>query len=205
MADDAQLVEGALNGDRDAFGLLVRKYQAPTYALTFQRVGRRAVAEEITQDVFVAAYHKLDQLEDGARFGSWLRTIALRHCAMWHRSETGKPRPGRLPADLGPPQLAPLEGEEPLGVDGFIQELPEGMRAAALLCFEDELSPSAAAAVLGIKPGALRKRLHDARARLQRQIVEWAEKELRTHLLPKGFAERCVCRCEKAEGKRERR
>ncbi len=203
MTNDAQLIEGTLNGDHDAFGLLVGKYQAPTYALAFQHVGSSAVAEEITQDVFVTAYRKLDQLKDSSRFGAWLRSITLRQCAMWHRSEKRKPKTDRLPADLSALEPATARGEESLGIDGLIQELPEGLRAAAVLCFEEELSPSAAAAVLGVKPGTLRKRLHDARARLQRQIVEWADKELRTHLLPRDFAERCVCRCEQALARKE--
>jgi hypothetical protein len=86
----------------------------------------------------------------------------------------------------------------------MIQELPEGLRAAAVLCFEDELSPSTASAVLGLKPGTLRKRLHDARAKLQHQIVEKAEKEFRIHLLPKDFAKRYVCRCKKAQEEKAR-
>lgn len=53
--------------------------------------------------------------------------------------------------------------------------------------------------MLGLKAGTLRKRLHDARARLQRQITEKAERELLLHLLPKDFAERCVCRCREAD------
>jgi hypothetical protein len=94
--------------------------------------------------------------------------------------------------------------EAPLGIDALIAELPEGLRAAAVLCMEDELSPSAAAAVLGLKPGTLRKRLHDARARLQRRVLEKAKRDLLLHLLPKDFAERCVCRCEESEEAKSR-
>ena len=207
MTDDAELVKETLDGGRDAFGLLVRRYHAATYALALQRVGRAAAAEEIAQDVFVLALQRLDQLKDAERFGGWLRAITLRQCGMWLRSKKRKVRTYSLPqeemaADQSSAEHAGERREAPFDIDALIGELPERLKSAAVLCLEDELSPSAAAAVLGIKPGTLRKRLHDARAALQRRIVNKAEKELRLHLLPKGFAEKCVCRCEKAQDAR---
>jgi len=210
MIDDVTLIAQTLLGDRDAFGILVRRYETAVYALALPRVGSAAVAQEIAQDVFVAAYRKLDQLKDRTRLGGWLRSITRRQCDMWRRSEKRKPntRPLRaeeMAADARAVNAAGQPGEALFGIESMIRQLPEGLRAAAVLCLEDELSPSVAAAVLGLKPGTLRKRLHDARARLQRQIVEKARKELRMHLLPKGFAARCVCRCEKTQLARARK
>ena len=204
MRDEAELIRDTLNEDREAFGILVRTYETATYALALQRVGSAAAAQDIAQEVFVTAYRKLDQLRDRGRFGGWLRSITLRQCGMWERSEKRRPDTVPLPveeaaAGSSPANAARRSDEAAFGIETMIRELPRSLRAAAVLCLEDELSPSAAAAVLGLKPGTLRKRLHDARARLQRIIVEKAEKELRTHLLPRDFAKRCVCRCEKAQ------
>ncbi|MBI2219124.1 MAG: sigma-70 family RNA polymerase sigma factor [Candidatus Rokubacteria bacterium] len=210
MSEDEKYIDRSLKGDAEAFERLVRKYQGATYALARQRVGSATVAQEVAQDAFVAAYEKLSELKDPRRFGGWLRSITVRRCRMWLRAQRGKPAVLPLPAEGADERLHALPAGAPprddtLGIEAMIGKLPAGLRAAALLCFEDELAPAAAAAVLGLKPATLRKRLHDARARLQRQIVARAEKEMQAHLLPKDFARRCVCRCGQASKARERR
>jgi len=210
LKDDARLIADVCIGDHEAFAQLVDRYQLATYALVMQRIGSAVVAEEITQDVFVAAYEKIHQLKEPTRFGAWLRVIALRECGMWQRrrkrnhkvrslSETGSVPELRVPC------IRSERHEDALGIDALIVELPERLRAAAVLCFQDGLSPSVAASVLGLKAGTLRKRLHDARAKLQRQIVEAAQKNRQMHLLPLDFAERCVCRCEKSRKAKSRK
>jgi RNA polymerase sigma-70 factor (ECF subfamily) len=208
--DDKRSIEATLSGDRGAFEGLVRKYQSVTYALAIERVRDAVAAEEIAHDVFVCAYQKLRQLRETGHFGAWVRSITLRQCGMWLRSKKRKVRVHSLPegetgAALSWAKGAGQDGEALFDISGMIGELPEGLRAAAVLCLEEELSPSAAATVLGIRPGTLRKRLHDARAKLQLQIVEKAERELRLHLLPKDFAERCVCQCAKAQKAKARK
>ncbi|MBI5244517.1 MAG: sigma-70 family RNA polymerase sigma factor [Elusimicrobia bacterium] len=204
MILDAGLVGKTLEGDHGAFGLLVRKYQGPTHALIRHFTRDAAVTDEIAQDVFVAAYQKLAQLKDANRFGGWLRAIALNHCRMWRRSQKSGPRivpllgEESVGLEAARREAAAREPERPLGIESMIRRLPAKLQTAALLCLDEELSPSAAAAVLGLKPGTLRKRLHAARAKLQRRIVETAEQEFRMHLLPGDFAERCICRCEKS-------
>jgi len=205
MADDKTLVTKALDGNAEALTKLIRKYQGPVYALVLRHVGQAHVAEEIAQDVFLTVYRKLGQLKSGDRFGAWLRTVTIRQCRMWLRGAARKAAHDSLTQDALKEDL-PGAGSEAEGgegmfrIDRMIAELPAGSREAAVLCLEEGLAPSAAAEVLCLKPGTLRKRLHDARARLQRLIVAKAERELQLHMLPKDFAERCVCRCEMAVG-----
>jgi len=201
---DSSLIESALAGSATGLEMLVRKYQAPVFALALERLADRGAAEEVAQDVLVSVSQKLHQLKDTARFGAWLRSITLRQCGMWIRSRRrdpvsvplrdGTPDP-RGGGGGGPHDEA---GDDELGIAAVIARLPKGRRAAAALCLEDGLAPADAAAVLGVKPATLRKRLHDARATLQRRIVEKAEAKLELSLLPKDFARRCVCRCVKA-------
>jgi RNA polymerase sigma factor (sigma-70 family) len=209
MTDDKTLVRKALDGNAEALTKLIRKYQGPVYALALRHVGQAHVAEEIAQDVFLTAHRKLGQLKSGDRFGAWLRTITIRQCQMWLRGAARKAAHDSLAQDAREEGL-PGAGIEVEGCEGMfridrmIAELPKGIREAAVLCLEEGVAPSAAAEVLGLKPGTLRKRLHDARARLQRLIVAKAERELQLHTLPKDFAERCVCHCEMAIGDRRK-
>ena len=202
MSDEARLVVQSLSGSTDAFSVLVKRYQMPIYALALQRTGCRTVAKDIVQEVFLVAYQKLDQLKDRGRFGAWLRQITLRQCQMWLRAETRRRNSQRHAAEMVDASSAGGQQNEDkesfFGIESLIRHLPECLKAVAVLCLVEDLSPSAAASVLGLKPGTLRKRLHDARARLQRRIVEQAEKHLQLHLLPKDFAQRCVCRCKRS-------
>src|SRR3990170_3512024 len=85
--NDVELVKKARAGDQRALAVLVRKYQGAVYALVLNQVRNAAAAEDISQDVFVTAYLKLNQLKNLNRFGAWLRSITVRTCAMWLRSE----------------------------------------------------------------------------------------------------------------------
>lgn len=68
----------AQQGDREAFGRLVERYQESVYAIAFRRLRNHAEAQELCQDVFIQAMRKLDQLHDPYCFGAWVRSIAAR-------------------------------------------------------------------------------------------------------------------------------
>ena len=78
--DDEKLVAQTLAGDRDAFGVLVHKYQEMIYAYAFQKVRNEEDAQDVTQEVFWRAYHGLYQLRHPHRFRSWLYTIMSNEC-----------------------------------------------------------------------------------------------------------------------------
>ena len=112
-----------------------------------------------------------------------------------------EPAPPEVPEDLvedAPPGEEIEEPELREEVADILASLPQQKREVAILCYLDGVSRKDAARFLGISETALRKRLHDAKRLLQREIVEAAEKSLEEHLLPKGFASRCVCGCKHA-------
>ena len=63
---------------RQAFGLLVERYQRAVYSTVYRRLRNHAETQELCQDVFIQAMRKIDQLQDARCFGSWLRSIAGR-------------------------------------------------------------------------------------------------------------------------------
>jgi hypothetical protein len=87
-------------------------------------------------------------------------------------------------------------GEE---VRRIVTSLSDTLRFPVLLCHIDALSTRNAARFLGITEGALRKRLHDAKKKLQERIVRMAEKSFQEYRLPTNFAERCICGCRRAQ------
>ncbi|EHJ47052.1 RNA polymerase, sigma-24 subunit, ECF subfamily [Solidesulfovibrio carbinoliphilus subsp. oakridgensis] len=75
--DEAQLIEDILDGEAEAYAVLVRRYQGPIHALMARMCGDGEDARDLTQETFVVAYEKLDRFKCGARFFPWLYTIGL--------------------------------------------------------------------------------------------------------------------------------
>ena len=72
------IVLDAQAGCREAFGELVRQFETTVYAIALRRLRNQAEASELTQDVFVQAMRKLDQLREPERFPGWLKRITIR-------------------------------------------------------------------------------------------------------------------------------
>jgi RNA polymerase sigma-70 factor (ECF subfamily) len=73
---DERLVEISLDGDEDAYGILVRRYQRRLTAFLSQLVGDLELARELSQEAFVRAWSALDRFDPRYRFSTWLFRIA---------------------------------------------------------------------------------------------------------------------------------
>lgn len=78
MIELIELVERAQKGDRQAFGELVKRFQFTVQAIARSRLHDDHEAEELSQDVFLHAMKKLNQLQSPERFAGWLRQITVR-------------------------------------------------------------------------------------------------------------------------------
>src|SRR5215213_4123479 len=107
--DDAELIERVRAGDREAFGPLVARHQGRIYQLCYRVAGNSPDAEDLAHETFVEAYLKLEQLREPAKFGAWLRALALNLCRMWYRRRQREA--GALleePAQAEPPENSSL-------------------------------------------------------------------------------------------------
>ncbi|MBI4852860.1 MAG: sigma-70 family RNA polymerase sigma factor [Acidobacteria bacterium] len=77
---DNELIERTLNGEPQAFNLLVRRWERQIYALAFRMLGREEEAYDICQETFMSAYRNLSKFRGEAKFSSWLYRIALNCC-----------------------------------------------------------------------------------------------------------------------------
>src|SRR5579862_3655320 len=83
---DAELVNSARSGNRQAFGGLVDRYQRQIYGLACILLGDRSEAEDITQEAFLRAWLNFDLLIDPAKFGPWIRRIVFGVSIDWLRA-----------------------------------------------------------------------------------------------------------------------
>jgi RNA polymerase sigma factor (sigma-70 family) len=162
---DAVLVRRARGGDRDAFAALIARHHATLLACCRRMVGD--LAADAAQDAVLTAMLSLDRLRDAAKFGPWLVGIGLNACRALLRT-----RPASLPADDLAPDPAELVAVREVArlVRAAIADLPPGQREAVTLYYLAGLSQAEAAAHLGIPPGAVKTRLHKARATLRTRL-----------------------------------
>ena len=78
--DSTLLVERSKNGDTEAYGRLVERYQNYVFAICLAYLRQPDAARDASQDVFLTAFQNIRKLQDANRFQSWLRRMAINHC-----------------------------------------------------------------------------------------------------------------------------
>ena len=177
--NDAQLVQRTLAGDQAAFSTLVRKYQKPVHMLVWRKIGDFHIAEEITQDIFLKVYKKLQTLKNPNRFAGWLYVIAARRCFAWCKK---KRIPMKSLDAMSTEELEELacaqyqveqqkecvsEGKREV-VKRLLQKLPESERTVVTLHYLGDMTCEDISKFLGVSPNTVKSRLHRARKRLKK-------------------------------------
>ncbi len=182
--DDAALVTRAQAGDGDAFGVLVRRYEARIYRLVRRIVGDDD-AEDALQETFLSAWRALPRFAGHSTFSTWIYRIATNAALMRLRKRrpdvvsldapldpaSDEPAPSRQLVDWGPtPDQALVDGETRAAMDEAIAALPPDQRAAFLLRDVEELGNAEAAAALELSLPAFKARVHRARLFLRDRL-----------------------------------
>jgi RNA polymerase sigma-70 factor, ECF subfamily len=181
---DDELISRIAGGDREAFGLLYRRYRNDVYRFAAHVSGSAAVADDVVQDVFVAV------IEDASGYRAnrsgvlpWLLGIARNHVRRWRSQRPVQPLPGdETPAGrnlaVRPDPLADISMQRnTTALRRALLELPVRYRETIVLCDLQELSYVDAAHALGCAVGTVRSRLHRGRALLARRLCN-AEDQL---------------------------
>jgi len=143
----------ALQGDRDAFEMIIRSYSRNLFAIAYGILQNREEAEDVVQDTLVKAWKSRWRVRDPEKFPAWISTIA-RHRA---RDLARRRRPEPLPHDFESEANSETGGTN---LDAEVQEalsqLPELHRAAVTLRYFEELDYATIEQTLGLSNGALR-------------------------------------------------
>ena len=174
---DRDVVRDVRRGDRDAFGVLVHKYQGRLFALVLMMVREPAGAEEVTQDALVRAYTHLDHYDDGRPFYPWLATIAVRLAQNWlrHHGRVVMREGTTLDSAHEPAAAAPvlnglIADERSRRLWAAVAALPSGERTVASLYYRDEMAVKDIARALGVTAGTVKTLLFRARRHLRTRI-----------------------------------
>ena len=172
---DAALIARILDGDVEAYGVLVDRYHARFARFAVRLLGSREDAEEALQDTFVRAYRALGRYQDRELFASWFFRILVNRCrSTWSRRarhERGLEAVshGELRrSDDGDADRIALCDELQWG----LAQLPIEQREAFLLKHVEDLSYEEISAVTGARVSALKMRVKRAAARLRELLTE---------------------------------
>jgi RNA polymerase sigma-70 factor, ECF subfamily len=176
--DDGFLIHQVLGGNRNAFRMLVVRYQRPLFRFLAGFGVGRAVTEELAQEVFLRAFRSLSDFDPAkASFATWLFTIAKR-LALNETARAGHRAPHleldehQVAALDAPSAQDSLEQSERAGrVQRALQALPENLRSTLLLAYLKELSLEQIAQIESCAIGTVKSRIFRGKALLRAALA----------------------------------
>lgn len=187
-AEDSVLVAHAQAGDRYAFEELVRRYRNDVFSLSFHFVKNREEAWDISQEVFIKAYHSLDSFRGEASFKTWLMRITANRCKDFFKKRRLDTVPFNDALDAGDPPSDSLDpghrlhaSELGAAIETALRGLPEKHRTAFVLREYEGLSYQEMADTMHCNIGTVMSRLHHARRKLQDTLVRMGVAEGMRH------------------------
>jgi RNA polymerase sigma-70 factor (ECF subfamily) len=176
-SSDADLARQARQGDVDAYGELVRRYQTSVFNVCYRLLADRGEAEDMTQEAFLRAQARLDRFDLERPFGPWMRRVAANLCL--NRLQRRAPaqvaleEEGDLPAadrSDGPEQIHEAR-ERNDALRAAILALPPHYRSVIELRHFHDLSYDEIAAALKMTVSDVRSHLYRARRQLARRLT----------------------------------
>ncbi|MGW1343278.1 RNA polymerase sigma factor [Kribbella sp. NPDC002412] len=150
-------------GDREAVAELVRGWHEPVWGYVRRMLGRDDVADDVSQEVWLAVVRGLPRLKEPERFAAWLFTIA-------RRSVVNQLRGQHADQARQPPYDEPDPADQVVDrvdVRRLVDRVPVVEREVLVLFHLEDLSLEECAEVLGVPVGTVKSRLHRARRMLR--------------------------------------
>jgi RNA polymerase sigma-70 factor (ECF subfamily) len=184
---DATYARRVQDGDREAFRVLVDRYDGMVFDLAHQYADTPEDAEDLAQDAFLRAYRRIGDLKNPDRFASWLYGIALNRCRDYAKNvrretyafsrteeqEDADALPGKTRAQ--DEELMSEERSEQLWA--ALDELSSTYATPFLLKYRDGMTYKAMSKRLDVSVSALKVRVHRARKKLRTLLDDRYERQ----------------------------
>ena len=181
---DSQLVARAQQGDKQAFNLLVEKYQRKLTRLLSRFIRDQAEVEDVTQEAFIKAYRALPAFRGDSAFYTWLYRIGINTAknylmAMGRRAPTSTEvvaedaegfAEGEQLRDINTPESVLLSNEIAETVNSAIEQLPEELRRAIQMRELEGMSYEDIAQAMDCPIGTVRSRIFRAREAIAEKL-----------------------------------
>jgi RNA polymerase sigma-70 factor (ECF subfamily) len=182
--NDSRLVELARDGEHEAFGELVRRYETRLMRVIGRFIVDKDIVDDLTQEVFLRVYRRMELFDSSRRFGPWLFQIAVNHTLDYLRKTQRRIRWTLFsqrtnddertvdPAVSDPRHQIDLAQE----VRSVLDQIPEKYRMVLVLRDLENFSTSEIATILKRKEATIRWRLAEARTKFQKLWVAQQKK-----------------------------
>lgn len=178
-ADDADLLRRHVDGDPNAFSILVRRHQDRLWAVALRTTGNPEEASDALQDAMVKAFRSADRFRGDSAVTTWLHRIVVNACLDLLRRKKARPavpleeddHVSAIAGESGPDPA--VHREQRMDVLTALQQLPEDQRAAVVLVDMEGYSVSEVATMLDCAPGTVKSRCSRGRERLVPLLQAW--------------------------------
>ena len=169
---DKKMIRGELLPFEELFKLHIRK----VFAVCLRMTGNTAEAEDLSQEVFIQVFRKLETFRGESAFSTWLHRLTVNHVLMYFRKSRRRreqlTEDGELPERIikGRNLLTSFPILDRLALDEAIVKLAPGYRAVFVLHDVEGLEHLEIANILGCSVGTSKSQLHKARMRMRRLL-----------------------------------
>lgn len=191
---DAQLVELARAGNRDAFAQIVRRYQNLVCSIAYGITGNLQTSEEAAQEAFIAAWQSLAQLHEPDKLRQWIsgivRNVAKGHGRVEQRDllhRADEVDGSHVDSDAVDPVALSIAREEVSLLDRTLQSLPGQYREPLVLYYREQQSVARVAELLELSPNTVKQRLARGREMLRSEIAAVVERGLMSSVPGNSF------------------
>ena len=182
QSTDAQLVESLKMGNSESFGQLYRKYFPKVYHTCFSYFGNRDDAFDVTQDIVMKVYAKIDSFEGNSTFSTWLFSIAKNHCLSFisrRKNELHMDQDqefAQLFDESGPEELEVRQRREDMENDmgKYLEILPLSDQRMLELKYRFNYSINELQREFGISASAVKMRLLRSRQKVEKVYLQLA-------------------------------
>ncbi len=169
-ADDQRMITAVLEGDAEAYRVLVERYQKPIFNLMFRMTGSHSDAADLAQEAFIKAYEKLDKFKTGRKFFPWLYAVSANHAKNYLRKNYKYQTTRADYVENGFRELT--DGSTDRQEDRLAEKidyrhlyqalgrLPEDYREAVVLRYREEMTMRDIGAALKISVSGAKMRVH---------------------------------------------
>ena len=174
---DGAVIEACQQGDRDAFQILFETYKDKVFSIAiYSTGGDRAVAEDVTQQIFLKLFTAIRQFRGDSEFTTWLYRLVVNACLDERRRRKRWLPWGEAVTTTNPSTRKPQEQqfdrlEVTAAVREAIAELKPNFRLPILLKYIEGLSYDEIAVVMGCSKGTVASRLNRGHSQLAKRLA----------------------------------
>lgn len=162
----------AREGDEDAFADLVRRRQSWLRNLMRRACGEVALADDLAQQAFLTAWRKLPQLREPARFGAWLKRLAINLWLQELRAKDALRDAGEVDETM---PAAPADPAATMDLDRALALLPAAQRLCVVLSYHEGMTHPEIAEATGLPNGTVKSHIRRGTARLREILSVYRE------------------------------